>query len=50
MPTLCPAPEGLPEDATHRWVALAEIGEYPMPSANRQVVKKLFTTKGTKNG
>ena len=38
---VCPAPERLPVDATHRWVAVAEIGEYPMPSANRQVVQRL---------
>lgn len=38
---LCPPPEGLPVDETHRWVVLEELDEYPMPSANRQVVEAL---------
>ncbi len=38
---VCAPPEGLPEDATHRWVGLGEVGEYPMPSASRQVVERL---------
>ncbi len=38
---VCPVPEGLPEDTAHRWVALGGIGDYPMPSANRQVVRGL---------
>jgi A/G-specific adenine glycosylase len=38
---LCEPPDGLPVDATHRWVPLAELGDYPMPSANRQIVEKL---------
>jgi A/G-specific adenine glycosylase len=46
---LCPPPDGLPEDATHRWVKLEQTVEYPMPSASRQVVQKLLTTKNTEN-
>ncbi len=38
---LCPPPEGLPLDSTHRWVPLEELDDYPMPSANRQVVQAL---------
>ncbi len=34
-------PEGLPVDAEHRWVTMDEVGDYPMPSANRQVVEAL---------
>ena len=45
---VCSPPEGLPEDATHGWVPLGELGDYPMPSANRQVVEKLLTTKDTR--
>jgi len=37
----CRPPGGLPADRTHRWVALADLQNYPMPSANRQVVQKL---------
>jgi A/G-specific adenine glycosylase len=39
---LCAVPEGLPEDAAHRWMGLGEVGEYPMPSANRAVVQRLL--------
>jgi A/G-specific adenine glycosylase len=46
---LCSPPEGLPENATHRWVALGQTEEYPMPSASRQVVQKLLATKDTKS-
>jgi len=38
---LCEPPEALPLDATHVWVRVAELGDYPMPSANRRVVQKL---------
>jgi 8-oxo-dGTP diphosphatase len=38
---VCPEPDGLPQDAVHRWVPLAEIAGYPMPSANRQVLQRL---------
>ncbi|MFO8006106.1 MAG: A/G-specific adenine glycosylase [Candidatus Brocadiia bacterium] len=38
---LCPPPRGLPQDDAHRWVAVSELDEYPMPSANRQVVQAL---------
>jgi A/G-specific adenine glycosylase len=37
----CEPPEGLPEDAEHRWVAVEELGDYPMPSANRRVVEEI---------
>jgi A/G-specific adenine glycosylase len=45
---LCESPAGLPVDTTHRWVPVAELGDYPMPSANRQVVERLrtFLTQG----
>ncbi len=38
---LCPPPDGLPTNRTHRWVRLDELDAYPMPSANRQVVEVL---------
>ncbi len=38
---VCIPPAGLPTDRTHRWVPLADLGQYPMPSANRQVVERL---------
>jgi A/G-specific adenine glycosylase len=38
---LCPDPGGLPEDEEHRWVSLEALGDYPMPSANRQIVEAL---------
>lgn len=38
---VCPPPGGLPEDATHRWVAVEGLADYAMPSANRRVVQKL---------
>ena len=38
---VCPVPEGLPVDRRHRWVPIDELDEYPMPSANRQIVGRL---------
>jgi A/G-specific adenine glycosylase len=36
------APESpLPEDSAHRWIPLAELHSYPMPSASRQVAALL---------
>jgi len=42
---VCTAPEGLPEDATHRWVRPGELAEYPMPSANREIVRRCLAAK-----
>jgi A/G-specific adenine glycosylase len=44
---LCWPPDGLPADAEHRWVPLHRLDEYPMPSANRRVVKALEADKGS---
>ncbi len=38
---LCPAPEGLPLDETHRWVEVDRLDDYPMPSANRSIADRL---------
>jgi len=38
---ICRAPRGLPENRSHCWIALAELDEYPMPSANRRIVSEL---------
>jgi A/G-specific adenine glycosylase len=38
---ICRPPRGLPVNRTHRWVRLAELEEYPMPSANRRIVSAL---------
>ncbi|MHC4789074.1 MAG: A/G-specific adenine glycosylase [Planctomycetota bacterium] len=38
---LCAACDVLPVDETHRWVAPAELDDYPMPSANRKVIAAL---------
>lgn len=38
---LCPPARGLPQDDAHRWVPVAELDGYPMPSANRRVVQAL---------
>ncbi len=43
---LCPPPAGLSEDETHCWVPIAKLGAWPMPSANRQVVKVLHERAG----
>ena len=37
----CEPPVDLPLDRTHRWVALGEIGDYPMPSASRRIITEL---------
>lgn len=38
---MCVTDEELPEDCKHRWVELARIEEFPMPSANRQIIDRL---------
>ena len=38
---ICPVPDGLPVNRTHRWVRLRDLAKYPMPSANRRLVAKL---------
>jgi len=35
----CDAPQGLPQDETRRWVAPQDALRYPMPSANRRLVR-----------
>jgi A/G-specific adenine glycosylase len=37
----CASDSQLPEDPTHCWVRLSELGSYPMPSANRAVLGEL---------
>jgi A/G-specific adenine glycosylase len=42
----CAVEAPLPEDPTHRWVPLAELDSYPMPSANRAVVAAVQGSRG----